>query len=255
MSTLHLKYKRIAHRKIGTAQELPKSAFASFNPSILGLGKISREAEYQEALAAIFDLEGFTTFCSQIDPHLVVPEYLEQLLTWLFDAISKEFKLEETTDEILLWSPLPFFAKFLGDGVLFLWNTKGMHAKDIGNIVASLLSICRSYRGQFFTEARGNFVRVPPRLRCGIARGQVVAVGEKADFVGPCINMAARLQKLGTYSFAFSRRGFDLDRNFEKGWKKEFSTQNVDVRGVGEDELVYVLNEECSTPGRETKKG
>ena len=34
----------------------------------------------------------------------------------------------------------------------------------------------------------------PPVLRCGLARGTVFSVGNRSDFVGSCINMAARLQ-------------------------------------------------------------
>src|ERR1700687_748845 len=66
---------------------LPIRQFKRFNADILGLGKISQEGEYMEALAAMFDLEGFTMFCNQIDPHLVVPEFLDSFLKWLFEQI------------------------------------------------------------------------------------------------------------------------------------------------------------------------
>src|SRR3982751_2685772 len=95
--------------------------FRSFNASLLGLGDISADGKYFEALAAIFDLEGFTSFTNQIDPHLVIPEFLNEFLTWLFDAISAQLK-REVDEEVILWGELPFFAKFLGDGVLFLWD-------------------------------------------------------------------------------------------------------------------------------------
>ena len=46
----------------GYNYSLTNSKFNQFNPSMLGLGDISREGERIDALAAIFDLEGFTSF-------------------------------------------------------------------------------------------------------------------------------------------------------------------------------------------------
>ena len=48
--------------------------------------------------------------------------------------------------------------------------------------------------------------RVPLKLRCGIARGQIMSIGDASLFVGPCINVAARLQKLGKFSLPFKKR-------------------------------------------------
>ena len=105
--------------------------------------------------------------------------------------------------------------------------------------------MCVKYEQEFVAEAVNDFVHAPARLRCGIARGQVVPVGNGKDFVGPCINVASRLQKLGPYSFAFSRRGFDL-RHFHEVWKGRFVPQKVQIRGVGDEELVFVLADECN---------
>jgi hypothetical protein len=63
-----VKYKREGHFDI-----LSTSEFQKFNPSILGLGELAKEGTLTHAIAAIFDLEGFTDFCNQIDSHLVVP--------------------------------------------------------------------------------------------------------------------------------------------------------------------------------------
>lgn len=244
MGVLHFKYTQKTDKDGDDVEALSKADFRSFNTSVLGLGSISQDSQYLEALAAAFDLEGFTDFCNQIDPHLVVPEYLERFLNWIFETISAEFKIEEKLDDMFLWAPLPFFAKFMGDGVLFLWNTRKMHPTTIGNIVVSLLGICRSYQSGFLPMARPSFVKPPPRLRCGVARGQVISVGNGSDFVGSCINVAARLQKLGTMTFAFSRRGFDPERCFDKGWHDEFVTRKVSIRGIGDDEMVVILKRE-----------
>lgn len=253
MGTLRLNYSVVLDKDGEDYSTVDAAAFESFNAGILGLGEISRESEYHEAMAAIFDLEGFTPFCSQIDPHLVVPEYLESFLTWLFKKVSTEFKAADHGGKVWLWCPLPFFAKFLGDGVLFLWDTKSISKTDLGNIVVSLKAICDAYRKEFLPKVQDRFVKLPPRLRCGIARGQVVSVGEKADFVGPCINMAARLQKLEEYSFAFSRRGFDLKRNFHPVWEKRFVAKKIEIRGISDQEVVYVPAKEASNRAGETR--
>ncbi len=59
---------------------LDNEQFDKFNAGLLGLGDISLRSTQVEALAAIFDLSGFTIFCGQVDPHLAVPEYLSQFL-------------------------------------------------------------------------------------------------------------------------------------------------------------------------------
>ncbi len=108
----------------------------------------------------------------------------------------------------------------------------------------SLFNICKGYRNDFFPMIRRRVTKPPAKLRCGIARGQILSIGEEKDFVGPCINVASRLQKLGQFSFAFSKRGFSLDRNFREKWKNDFVLIKYQIRGVGEEELLFVLKEE-----------
>jgi class 3 adenylate cyclase len=133
--------------------------------------------------------------------------------------------------------------------MLFVSHRNNMKLTSVGNIVVSLLEICRAYQTDFLRNAKKVFVNPPPRLRCGIARGRVVSVGDGSDFVGSCINVAARLQKLGKLSFAFSRRGFDPKVCFSKVWRKDFVTRRVSIRGVGEDEMVVILKKELKSLG------
>ena len=193
---------------------LAASEMERFNPSLLEIGDVSAEGRYKDALAAIFDLEGFTSFCNQIDPYLVIPDFLEAFLSWIFSAIAKGSTASTKEGFSHLHCRLPFFAKFLGDGVLFLWDTSDMSTAQIGNAVVLLRSVCGGYRTKFLKEQGKQFVRVPVRLRCGVARGQVTSICEGRDFVGPCINSAARLQKLGQLGFAFSGRGFSKTKYF-----------------------------------------
>jgi len=79
-----------------------------------------------------------------------------------------------------------------------------------------------------------------------------MSVGEGKDFVGPCINMAARLQKLGSLSFVVSRRGIDPDKCFPQ--KKEgFVIKKIHIRGIGTEEPVIVLKEEFDSLTKEER--
>jgi class 3 adenylate cyclase len=228
---------------------LSRRDFARFNPSILGLGDIMREGASVEALAAVYDLEGFTAFCGQDDSHLVVHEFLEMFLAWLFRQTAQSFTRKEEGDQVLIWGRLPFFAKFLGDGVLFLWDTNPPDDrirgdKAIGNIALGLLKTCLAYKAEFLPTARKRFAAPPQRLRCGVARGRVLPIGDGQDFVGPCINLASRLQKLSPLSFAISAKGVNIEKAMDPGDACHFVPKRIKVRGLKVEQLVYVLTDE-----------
>jgi class 3 adenylate cyclase len=199
-------------------------------------------------------LEGFTEFCNQIDPHLVIPEYLHEFLSWLFESISSDFLQKNEGDEAVLWCQLPFFAKFMGDGVLFLWDTRYQGYGGIGNTVLALHDICDKYTTSFLPMIRQRVIKPPLKLRCGIARGQIISIGEGRDFVGPCINAASRLQKIGPFSFAFSKRGFNLQRNFHEKKQSNFILVKSPIRGIGEEELFFVRKKEFDALPDEDKE-
>jgi len=223
---------------------LTSEQFDRFDPDVLGLGDISSRSTQIEALAAVFDLSGFTKFCSQVDPHLAVPEYLSRLLDWLFAEIKKGLVKESHEEEKILWASLPFLAKFLGDGVLFLWDTKNMGGAEICNVVTSLWEICDNYVREFYPRIRKIVAQPPKVLRCGMSRGLVFSVGNGEDYVGPCINIATRLQKLSSLTFCFSRRGFDIEKHMLEETAAKYVLKSVSLRGIGEDELVWAREEE-----------
>jgi hypothetical protein len=213
-----------------------KDAFDKFNEDILGLGKIETKSSQINALSVMFDLEGFTTFCKQIDPQLAVPEYLGEFLKWIFEEIKMELT-DKTYDEgYKTWSDLPFLSKYLGDGILFLWDTEKMGDIKIQNVVVSMYEICRHYVTKFLPKISNSITTPPTKLRCGIARGTIYTVGNGNDYVGPCINMSARLQKLHTLTFCFSRRGINPAKM--ESYSKKFIVKKVNIRGIGEGELV-----------------
>lgn len=251
MPKIYFEYRRVDadETKYGagyTFNTLSKQDFESFNSQVLGLGDVSQEGEYIQAIAAFFDLEGFTSFCNQVDSHLVIPEFLKQYLDWLFGSLTDRFKEGETQRTVTLWGGLPFFAKFLGDGILSLWNTAYYnYLSDIFNIVVILYGINNAYVTDFLPKIRKHVSKPPTKLRCGIARGQIISVGNGEDYVGSCINIAARLQKLSQLSFAISRRGFDLSEDMlgHEMWQ-EFILKKVELRGIGDEELVFIKKKE-----------
>lgn len=226
---------------------LSKKEFARFTPAALGLGDVSRDGEYVQALVAFFDLEGFTDFCGQVDSHLVIPEFLSRYLNWLFKTLADQFCEGDDGSTVRLWGSLPFYAKFLGDGILFIWGTDLCRGfPGTVNIAHSLLAVTNLYAENFLPDIRRAVSNPPGRLRCGIARGQVISIGGGADYVGSCINVAARLQKLNTLSFAVSRRGFDLSAapNDEGSFRSFLVLKKTAVRSIGKQELVYIRKDE-----------
>ena len=139
-----------------------------------------------------------------------------------------------------MWTGLPFLAKFLGDGVLFLWDSEKMNEIDLCNVVVSLRNICVGYRRDFVPRIKKEVGEPPPSLKCGIARGRVLSVGNGDDYVGPCINIASRLQKLSRLTFCFSRKGFDFDRGMKKEVASVFVVKSISIRGIGDHELICI---------------
>ena len=234
---------------------LSRDAFERFNPSILGLGELTSAAVATDAIAAVFDLQGFTNFCKQIEPHLTVPVFLSQFLDWMMTQIKSEMMHKEYEEGVSLWGPLPFFVKFMGDGLLVLWNVSRRDENARRNIIVTGREICLRYSSEFYPRLEAQVSDPPPTLRCGLARGTVYSVGNGNDYVGSCINMAARLQKLPGTTFAFNRRGIFVDDPAAVDFfKMHITVKKVSVRGIGENELVCVLKTEFDSMGPDDKK-
>lgn len=219
---------------------IKKASFDLFNPSVLGLGDIESDSFARTAIAAVFDLQGFTVFCKQIEPHLAVPIYLSGFLNWIFAAIRTETTQRQYRDGVKVWHDLPFFTKFMGDGLLVLWDATSMSQTWQHNLILSCANILGFYRTDFLPKMRRKVADVPPALRCGIAKGTVFSVGNGEDYVGSCINVATRLQKLAALPIAFARRGFDPEASWDAPGLARWLLKVVSIRGIGQSELVYV---------------
>jgi hypothetical protein len=88
-------------------------------------------------------------------------------------------------------------------------------------------------------------VNTPPAvLRCGMARGKVFTIGNGSDYIGHCINNASRLSNLAPLTFCFPCRGFVIREYLSPEYAQLFVPKYVSIRGVGDDELIWVVKEE-----------
>ncbi len=195
-------------------------------------------------MAAFFDLTGFTAFCNQVDAYLAIPRFLSGFLEWFFTEIRQRITQSVQGDSTMVWTDLPAKVKFLGDGLLNIWNTQRMTDETICRLVTSCYEICRSYRREFYPAMAAKVNKPPVSLRCGMARGKVFTVGNGNDYVGHCINNASRLSHLNSLTFAFPHRGFPVREFLPSEYLRLFVPKYVAVRGVGESEIVWVVRKE-----------
>lgn len=215
-----------------------------FNEKILGIGELSKKSNQVEVIAAIFDLAGFTSFCSHSDPYLFLPKYLSKFIKWLFDEIIDTQTVRKYRKGRLLHAHLPFFVKFIGDGVLLLWDTKNMSQTKICNVIVLLSRISRRYAREFLPSIRKEITYAPSKLRCGAAMGSVCTLGGGKDYVGVCINTASRLQKTSDLTFCFAVKGLEFLDVMPKKTAKLYTIKEWPIRGVGEAELVCIRKSE-----------
>ena len=223
---------------------LKNEKFESFNESVLGLGLISETSNVMSAICAIFDLEGFTNFCKQTDPQLSVPVFLSEYLKWIFNEIKQETMHKHGLNGYALWHDLPILIKFMGDGLLVIWNTKNIDEIYQRNIIHSMNNITMKYIKTFLPKIKRMVSDPPSALRCGISKGNIYSVGNGNDFVGPCINLASRLQKLPYLTFSFSARGFNIENGWKEGVKKDWLSKTFNIRGMANQELIYIKKDE-----------
>jgi class 3 adenylate cyclase len=203
-----------------------------------------------EAITAIIDLEGFSTFCSQPDNH----RKLALFLNFVFQRVNDSLHVAGLTD-----SSTHF--KFLGDGALYVWSLEHVEPKRLGKqVVLALHNLYRTYPTEVLDELDDlNVFSVPKRLRVGIAQGEVTelrsADGTTIEYVGFSINLAARLQHY------FPAVGFFVSCNVSlpDDFLEEYSlvrakTKTIrGMRGV-EVEVRYVQEDAAHLPKREVAK-
>jgi hypothetical protein len=214
-----------------------------FNPSMLRLGDIKTPCQEKEAIAAVFDLSGFTFFCNQVDAYLAIPSFLNSFYDWFFSSITYGLT-DDDGEKTQFWAELPMLVKFLGDGLLVVWNAQKMNDEQICRLAATLYNICRAYQEDFYPQINMEVNKPPGVLRCGVARGKVFSIGNGSDYIGHCINTASRLSNLSPLTFCFPRRGFPIQEYLSPEYTQLFVPKYVSIRGVGDEEPIWVVKEE-----------
>jgi hypothetical protein len=234
----------VTNSQTGLKKVIDSDVIRRFNPSILNLGDISLPCREKEAVAAVLDLTGFTAFCSQADSHLAIPRFLNDFLNWFFNSIRDGLCEETFNNRKEYWGEFPALVKFLGDGVLLIWDTHRMEEGQICRLITMLYGICVDYRRFFYPRVSRLVNKPPSSLRCGMARGKVFTIGDSRDFVGHCINNASRLSKIESLTFCFPHRGFPVREYIPAEELRAFVPKYIIVRGVGDNELVWVVRDE-----------
>lgn len=149
-------------------------------------------------IVAIFDVSGFTEFFNSIhiNKNIVTTSFINGLLYWFHYRFEKYYTFR------------PVFSKFLGDGILMIWEPghQEMHKRE----VISLMNLCwdmvasdDSFESEYIPEFKrkvgeGRRITYPSKLKVGLSLGHAVKYvkGRKAsDYISECINTASRLVK------------------------------------------------------------
>lgn len=217
--------------------------FKKFNPSLLHLGDLKTPCQEKEAVAAVFDLSGFTNFCNQVDAYLAIPSFLDGFYEWFFNSIIYGLSCDEGNDSYF-WTELPIMVKFMGDGLLVVWDAHKMNDEQICRLAATLYNICHAYHHDFYPQIKMTVDKPPAVLRCGMARGKVFSIGNGSDYIGHSINNASRLCNLHPLTFCFPRRGFLIQEYLAPEYAQLFLPRYASIRGVGDNEPIWVVKEE-----------
>jgi class 3 adenylate cyclase len=231
------------------------SVFNDFSHSLLGIGDLNIPSKRVNALVAILDLQDFTAFSQQEDPELAVQPFLNELVVWFFKKLKELALIEQKNQLVYCHIPLPIYAKFLGDGFMLIWdlNLESIQQKCketghnweietqryIGNILNILFDIKNLYKNELAKKLRLEYRKVPKKLRCGVARGSIYSIGGGKDYVGPCINKAARLANYPPLSMLVSTKGISIERSSSEKLTKFFVRATMDLKGIGK-EYVYI---------------
>jgi class 3 adenylate cyclase len=215
-----------------------------FNPAMLDLGNLNSPCEEKNAIAAVFDITNFTKFCNQVDAYLEIPRFLNYFLKWFFNCIVQGFTEEDDGEKTTFWAELPMLVKFLGDGLLIVWDARRVTSQLDCRLVATLYNICRAYNKDFYPQISAVINKPPSILRCGVARGRVFSIGNGRDYVGHCINNASRMSHLDGLTFAFPQRGFNVRDDMPEEYARLFISKYIAIKGVGENESVWMLKTE-----------
>lgn len=163
---------------------------------------INQASRPKNAVALIYDLEGFSRFFNQPD----VQEYVPQFINIVSASIASIINGGDT-----FWCPSgvqdgallqPVHEKFLGDGGLYIFTPAKGELTFPDEFLMHLCNRLWNLKSNFdaVISACADEVPVfelPRRIRFGLARGTVYELMKETgetEYIGFCINLASRLQ-------------------------------------------------------------
>lgn len=156
-------------------------------------------------LALVFDISGFTKFFNKPDIHYYMTEYINQIIDCVEINIwgGTDFWTEAVAEEMPALKIKPFMRKFLGDGMLYVWEDT--EDKILLKPDFKITLINRLWNLQLhFSKINKKLIEnipvgdLPGTIKFGIAQGTIFKLIENngaVDCIGPCINLASRLVK------------------------------------------------------------
>jgi len=198
-------------------------------------------------LALVFDISGFTSFFNKPDIHYYMTGYINSIIDCVETIIwGGEAFWETPISEFLPLPSKPLMKKFLGDGMLYVWENDEQRIVSSTEFKVKLLNRLWNLQMAFGKVNRKLYDIIPvgdlpSNIKIGIAQGSIFKLIEKdgsIDFIGPCINLASRLVKYcPELNFIASAR---LDLNKEHLDKNGYvKTIAIELRSF-ENEIVIV---------------
>ena len=221
--------------------------------------KFSRTSHPQNAIALVYDLEGFSNFFNQPD----VQEYIPAFLNIISDSVSTcLFGGTAYWQDNARYPPLsstPIHEKFMGDGGLYIFTPDGLSDFREGFPVAlcnRLYILRKNFTAvlQKCTDTVPVFA-IPKKIRFGLARGSVYELasqhGGMSEYIGFCINLSSRLQSY-CHDLGFivsARLKIPAEKLTDSGYKKVIATR---IKGFPK-EIVFVDNDEYANLGNDLR--
>ncbi|HTI61650.1 hypothetical protein [Mucilaginibacter sp.] len=155
-------------------------------------------------LALIFDISGFTNFFNKPDLQFYITKYINHIIECVEINIyggDDYWNGESEKTEPLLTKPS--LRKFLGDGMLYIWEDKKSNSFNAHGFKTVLINRLWLFQKNIekVNEQLYDYIPIgdlPQKIKFGIAQGTIYKLSEangSYDFIGPCINLASRLVK------------------------------------------------------------
>jgi len=195
-----------------------------------------------EIVVALLDLEGFTNFfnSTSVTRYTYVPAFINAFLSWLNHCFRESC------------FPMPKYSKFLGDGVLLIWETEKQPLLR-GVLKAEFMDFCwsvvrdqkESYEKEFLPELLRTIRPIqnceyPKHLRLSLSLGDAKKYvrGKSIEYISECINVASRIVKYNPELYFIAHS--NLVTNEELCGKKYVHKQLTQVKGIDRPIYVYI---------------